>query len=242
MMFLAMQILAAIAAMADQVSQEPRFSLEVASKLFDWASFTLIGSLIMGAAATVLIVWMGIVKEHHWDLLRERGAHRVAELELETANANKETALARLATEKLRLRLVWRMIDSDAEKRLTERMKPFAPQHFAVLTYTDDPEASNLAALLRRALENAGWKFEGLGSLIELQVGVWLAWTGSSGTALANVVHPLSAAMKEAGAEPQGDVVGWPQLKDGVLYIVVGRKPPSAVEIPALEPLEKLNK
>lgn len=233
-----MKILTVVAAMADHVSQEPSLSLEVASKLFDWASFMLVASLIAGATATVIIVWMGIVKEHHWDLLREKGAQRVAELELETANANKETALARLATEKLRLRMVWRMFGPDEEKRLTEAMKPFAPQRFSVLTYKDDPEASNLAAILRRSLENAGWKFEGLGSLIELQVGVWLAYAADNDTQFGNVVHPLSEAMKAAGTEPQGHVVGWPQLERGVLYLVVGRKPPSAVEIPALEDLE----
>lgn len=222
--------------MADQISRQPSISLETATWLFDRASFALIASLVVGAIATGLIVWMGIVKEHHWDLLREANAEKTAQLELETAKTNKEAALARLATEKLRQRLVWRLIDPDAAKKLTETMKPFAPVHFSILTYTDDPEASNLAGLLRKSLEDANWTFSGIGSLLVLQSGVWLAKATDSDQPVDSVIHPLTSAMKDAGVEPQGLVVGWPQLDRQIIYIVIGRKPPSGIEIPALDP------
>lgn len=65
-----MVIMAIMAEIANHAGNEPWPSLDWASWIFDRASFVLIGSLIVGAAATVAMVWMGIVKEHHWDLLR----------------------------------------------------------------------------------------------------------------------------------------------------------------------------
>src|SRR5262249_52515539 len=91
---------------------------------------------------------------------KKTAAHApAAEANKTAAEAAKETAIAKLAAEKLRLRLVWRQIDPEARKRLTEAMKKFAPQPFAVLTYADDAEPSNLAALIRKSLEDAGWRF-----------------------------------------------------------------------------------
>ena len=80
-----------IIAMADtgnHVGNEIWPTLEVASKIFDLSSFVLIGSLMFGAVATVLMVWMGIVKEHHWDNAREGAKLKIASLELQTAEAN----------------------------------------------------------------------------------------------------------------------------------------------------------
>ena len=69
-------------------------SLKVASTLFDAASVALVASLAVGVAATALIVWMGYVKEHHWDALREASRERTELLATETARANVETARA----------------------------------------------------------------------------------------------------------------------------------------------------
>jgi hypothetical protein len=60
-----------MAEIANRAVREPWPSLEWASWIFDRASFVLVGSLVLGVAATVAIVWMGIVKEHHWDLARD---------------------------------------------------------------------------------------------------------------------------------------------------------------------------
>jgi hypothetical protein len=83
-----------MAEIGNQVGNEPWPSLETASWLFDRASFVLIGSLVFGAVATVVIVWTGIVKEHHWDLLREAAGEKIAELTLETSRANADAAKA----------------------------------------------------------------------------------------------------------------------------------------------------
>jgi hypothetical protein len=83
----------AMAEIGNHAGNDPWPSLDWASWIFDRASFVLIGSLALGALATVAIVWMGIVKEHHWDLLREASNEKVAALELETAKANERATI-----------------------------------------------------------------------------------------------------------------------------------------------------
>lgn len=69
-------------------------SLEVASRLFDWSSIALaIGACIV-FVATAAIVWLGIIKEHHWDLLREHANEKIVSVELEAAKSNAEAAKA----------------------------------------------------------------------------------------------------------------------------------------------------
>lgn len=54
-------------------------SLEIASKISDWANAFFIGSLVVGVVSTVLIVRMANVKEEHWDELRRSSDERIAE-------------------------------------------------------------------------------------------------------------------------------------------------------------------
>lgn len=69
-------------------------SLELASQLFDWSSIALaIGACIV-FIATAAIVWLGIVKEHHWDLLRESAQREIAGLKVESDKANAELGKA----------------------------------------------------------------------------------------------------------------------------------------------------
>jgi hypothetical protein len=89
-----MIFIAAMTEIASHVGNEPWPPLEVASRWFDRASIVLAMSLLFGFGATAVIVWLGIVKEHHWDLLRDRSNEKVAGLELETAKANAEAGKA----------------------------------------------------------------------------------------------------------------------------------------------------
>ena len=65
-----MIVIAAMTEIANHPVKEPWPSLEEASYWFDKASVVLTLSLLAGFVATVVIIWLGIVKEHHWDLLR----------------------------------------------------------------------------------------------------------------------------------------------------------------------------
>jgi len=55
-------------------------SLPVANHIADLANIFFIGSLVVGVAATVLIVWMSGVKEAYWEKDRTESAERVAGL------------------------------------------------------------------------------------------------------------------------------------------------------------------
>jgi addiction module HigA family antidote len=67
-------------------------SLETATRVSDFANWAFIASLVVGVIATVLIVWMSGVKEHHWDVERQGANQRIAEL-----SASAETAKAEIA-------------------------------------------------------------------------------------------------------------------------------------------------
>lgn len=230
-----------MAEMGNHAGKEPWPSLEWATWIFDRASFVLIGSLVIGAGATVAMVWMGIAKEHHWDLLREGAAKEIEGTKLEAATANKEAAIARLAAERLRLRFVWRMIDSEPRKRISEKMRVFAPQKFSVLTYrNDDPEASNFGANIRSSLEDAGWQFVDVGPLPWLTTGLWLAWVNGSGAKLGPVAQVLGNALTDEGVQPNGyESSERYQEHPEVLFVIVGKKPPSGLEIPSLDNRDK---
>ena len=89
-----------MAEIANHAGNEPWPALDWASWIFDRASWVLVVGLAFGLAATVVMVWMGIVKEHHWDLLRTSSNEKVATLELETAKANAQAEGAKLRSRK----------------------------------------------------------------------------------------------------------------------------------------------
>ncbi|MEA2979686.1 MAG: hypothetical protein QOF09_1509 [Alphaproteobacteria bacterium] len=69
-------------------------SVDTASSTFNIASWTLLAAFTIGGIAAVVIVFAGINKEYHWDMLREQFRTRVVELELEAAKANAELGKA----------------------------------------------------------------------------------------------------------------------------------------------------
>lgn len=84
----------AMAEMANHATKEPWPPLETAAYWFDRAGFVLIGALVVGAFATAAIVWLGIVKEHHWDLAREKSGLEIATTQGEAARANEAAGKA----------------------------------------------------------------------------------------------------------------------------------------------------
>lgn len=152
-------IAALMADNAHDISNEPWPSLETASWLFDRASFVLVGSLLFGLAATVAIVWMGIVKEHHWDLARERANEKIAavneetaRLSLEAESARKETAQAKIELQQLRFA---RRLDN---QKLKADISGMPSQFFEVLFDQSAADGSGLAFQIFVALASMGWR------------------------------------------------------------------------------------
>lgn len=89
-----MSTLIAMADIANHALTEPRVSLEFASKWFDRAGFALIAGTVAVLLSTIVIVWLGIEKERHWDLLREKAGREITAAQGEAAKANEAAGKA----------------------------------------------------------------------------------------------------------------------------------------------------
>jgi len=115
-------------------------SEEWASKLADWANFGLIASLIAGVISTVLLVWMGNVKETYLKM------HLIA--------SNERAAEAELKLETLRRQVAARHVQRDVFFRAVAGQ----PKARVELMYLrDDPECFELAQEIWRVLQDAQW-------------------------------------------------------------------------------------
>jgi hypothetical protein len=139
-------------------------SLETANKIGDIANILLIGSLAVGVASTIAIVWMSSIKEANWDSDRRVSAEKIAalttqgdELRKQTADAQARTAEARLALERLKTP---RTLRPERQHFVTAATAAFAGQRYrttAISQAADDGPA--FWESLYGALEAAGWVY-----------------------------------------------------------------------------------
>jgi hypothetical protein len=155
-----MLIIAAITEMANHAGNELRPSLEVASKWFDRASIALALSLLVGFVSTVAIIWLGIVKEHHWDLARERANSEIEERKAENLEVQKIMLPRRLLVNRVNAPL-WRPVWLDGQQPASElfstELQP-SPRLEAWIQVFPDFEAQVLADDLVAVLEQIGWR------------------------------------------------------------------------------------
>jgi len=131
-------------------------SFETASRLYDVANFALIASLVVGVAATVLLVWMGNVKEGYLRRDVASAGERAATANERAAILEKENLATKLQYERLKAAVSWRTIEPRDLELLTRHLatRPSVVQ----LEYVQgDPESQNLAAYLRAAFMQAKW-------------------------------------------------------------------------------------
>jgi hypothetical protein len=136
-------------------------SLPVANHIADVANIFFIGSLVVGVAATVLIVWMSGVKEAYWEKDRTESAERVAsltaqgdQLRKDTAEANERAVQAALALEKFKAP---RTIVPEQGARIIAAVKGFAGTSFDMAVIQGDPEATYFLRQLANILGTASW-------------------------------------------------------------------------------------
>jgi hypothetical protein len=83
---------------------------EWANRLYDGANWALIVGLVLGAVATVVIVWMGKVKEEYLSRALAATTERAAHAEDHAAQANKAAEAERLARVRIEEKLGgWRL-------------------------------------------------------------------------------------------------------------------------------------
>ena len=192
-------------------------SQELASRLYNLANLVLIAGLVLGIVSTVLVVWMGNVKE--------------AYAQAEGARLNESTALAHERTAKLekeagflRLQLIEQgprshLLYGDRREKLIYQWKQFARQAIEIrycrtsfnLSFIDN-DVMSVVMLLEDALKKADWAV------------MPIAVDSCSGTGLAVSVHSKSSGETRRAA----DVILL-SLEE-VPLVVIGRKALSSDE------------
>ena len=124
----------------------------LATSIYDAANIGLIVALVGSVIATVLIVWMGNIKEEY--LRRE-----VSSAQERAAEANQKAEEERLARVKIEERLANRTLTDAQVTTIADAVKQFVGQEFNVTTYWNHIEAKPIAARIYAALVFAGWIF-----------------------------------------------------------------------------------
>ena len=119
---------------------------ETAARLYNLANFGLIGSLIVGAASTVLVVWMGNVKEGYL-------TDRLGKAVIEAGSANERAAKAQTDLAKLQQATLPRNFDP---KKIAAKLRAFRNIRIGVSSLSDF-EPWHTAELIRSAVIGANW-------------------------------------------------------------------------------------
>jgi hypothetical protein len=134
-----------------------------ASKIYDVANWFLIGALIIGAASTVLVVWMGNVKEAYLRrelaITTDRAAHaeeRAGKLEKDAAELRKTAEDERLARIKIEASVGWRRLTEKQKTEIGTNLRRFSNQGVSFWSNAGDVEAQLFAADIAEAVTRAG--------------------------------------------------------------------------------------
>jgi hypothetical protein len=223
--------------------------LEGASLWGDVANWTLLICLVGGVLATFGIVQTTNVKEHHWDVAREKSAERIKELESESlrakadfetakadiasanavsAQANERAAEAQLALERFKAP---RSIPTNERPQMIANLRGFGGTKVAVYVIGDSPEPTSLGASINALLNDAQW--------------VSLMWQWSGGGSATGVIVMLKEGSDqtiEAAASSIASALHSAQINSGKQYwpgdwnsfggMLNGPNPPAPTEAP----------
>ena len=124
-----------------------------AALIYDIANIVLIVGLVIGAVATVLIVWMGNVKEGY--LKRE-----VASAHERAAELNQKAEAERLARVKIEERLAPRHITQAQQEIIAAKLSEFKNHRVAFGVKPSTDESEWFMRWLAAPFSMAGWKVE----------------------------------------------------------------------------------
>ena len=146
---------------------------ELASRLYDLANWGLVVGLVVGVVSTVLIVWMGNVKEAY---LRKDVAHaedsaaqaneRASANEREAARLRELAESERLARVELQETLAWRRLTKEQQDAMGIALRPFAGEVALMLYGMGDREAEIFSLDIWTALNSAEWKVTAPGGIL----------------------------------------------------------------------------
>jgi hypothetical protein len=198
---------------------------ELASRIYDAANWGLIAGLVLGVISTVLIIWMGNVKEtylrSHIAETSERAANaldRASANEKEAARLRKLAEDERLARVELESKVAWRRIDPKAQSELASHLSRFAKEPALIAYNPNDVEASTFASDIALTLHAAKWDVTEPLAVLSLREGpvpfgtnprlptgvlVWCTDDEASRTAATALVEQLSSRGFDAIISPE---------------------------------------
>lgn len=200
-------------------------SFETASWLYDLANVAFIASLVIGVAATVLLVWMGNIKEGYLRRDVAGATTRAAEAEARSSEANASALKAQLELEKFRAP---RSLSNRQIQDIANRLDKFKGQKFEITTFWDLPEPVALSNQIYVALLGARWEFERpengsflLGGMEGIQIWVHPKADTEVREAAENLVSALNDDALDAVLKLQNPN----NAKDSKIHLNVGTKP-----------------
>jgi hypothetical protein len=161
--------------MADSLNQGGKCmwpSLKTAIWLYDFANIGLIIGLVIGVISTVLVIWMGNVKEEHLNRALANSRERTATLEKQStelkvavsdadaraAEANEKAEKERLERIRLEEDLAWRRLTKKEQQIIASKLANFSGQIVSLWYGAGDKEAETFAWELASSLDSAKWK------------------------------------------------------------------------------------
>jgi hypothetical protein len=112
-----------------------------AASIYDAANIALVAALVTGAVATVLIVWMGNIKEEY--------------LRRALASVNNEAAQAHLEAEKIKKEVAWGEVTPTQSKIIRDTLQN-TPMQITISWTAGDPEGSAFARRLAESFLRSG--------------------------------------------------------------------------------------
>ncbi|TAK90286.1 MAG: hypothetical protein EPO06_09915 [Burkholderiaceae bacterium] len=128
-------------------------SLEIATRVFDWANIALIISLVAGVASTALVVWMGSIKEDYLE-------QELATTNERAAIAEQRTAEAQLKLEELRKQVRPRHITQAQQQEIANKLSAYKGHLVSLGVKPSNNENEWLVRWLGAAFSMAGWNVE----------------------------------------------------------------------------------
>jgi hypothetical protein len=154
---------------------------------------------------------------------------QAAEANLRAAGANRIAEEERLARVKLEAQLAPRTLKGDSQEDVVNAIKPFAPQAFDILWYTDNPDSQDLANDIYGTCQQAGWVLESSNSALGSSVilGVVIEFAPSRTNVFGPACNALASALKKEGIDAiaQARVDEDREKEPQRLRIKVGKKP-----------------
>lgn len=203
-------------------------SLESATRAYDIAGIVFLISLVVGVLATGIILWMGSVKESHWEQEKRDSSERISANEAKTARAiadsdiakkasdeanersaalelkSNETALAlekaRIELLRLQEKLAWRTLGENRAK-FVEDMKKFSGTALDIVVYpTGTSDIGPLQNEVTLALGDAGWTVRRWNMMgTEFVVGVGIALAPNETDKTKSIANALALLLNNAG-------------------------------------------